>query len=131
NDSRLWKCWSAVRWFECWKKSLIYGPLTAVPVLLPHQLWLSYVAAGLLAALAIFHLVLTFKTTSSGRRKRRRKDRLLHHDTDSFESSKFEEVTEVLDDGLPDPIPGSSHSICDSLAPMTSLQPEPDGLLEI
>nr|CAH7715234.1 unnamed protein product [Callosobruchus chinensis] len=46
-------------------------------------------------------------------------------------SSKFEEVTEVLDDGLPDPIPGSSHSICDSLAPMTSLQPEPDGLLEI
>lgn len=39
-------------------------------------------------------------------------------------SSKFEEVTEVLDDGLPEPIPGSSHSLSDSLA-------EQDTILEI
>lgn len=43
----------------------------------------------------------------------------------SFCSSKFEEVTEVLDDGLPEPIPGSSHSLfSDSLA-------EQDTILEI
>lgn len=41
-----------------------------------------------------------------------------------FFSSKFEEVTEVLDDGLPEPIPGSSHSLSDSLA-------EQDTILEI
>lgn len=42
-----------------------------------------------------------------------------------FRSNKFEEVTEVLDDGLlPEPIPGSSHSLADSLA-------EQDVILEI
>lgn len=30
-------------------------------------------------------------------------------------SSRFGEVTEVLDDGLPEPIPGSSHSLSDTL----------------
>jgi len=32
-------------------------------------------------------------------------------------SSKFEEVTEVLDDCIPDAIPGSSVSLSDSLHP--------------
>lgn len=32
-----------------------------------------------------------------------------------YSSNRFEEVTEVLDDGLPEPIPGSSHSLSDSL----------------
>ncbi|KAJ8939862.1 hypothetical protein NQ318_017140 [Aromia moschata] len=120
SDNRIWRCWSAVTWFEGWKKSLIYGPMGAVPLVWPHKLWLSYVAAGQLLALAVFHLVLSFK----GRRRRRRKDRLLQGDADSFESSKFEEVTEVLDDGLPEPIPGSSHSLSDSLV-------EQDTVLEI
>nr|XP_015840929.1 PREDICTED: uncharacterized protein LOC103315080 isoform X2 [Tribolium castaneum] len=118
-ESRVFRCWSVFSWLEGWKKSLLYGPLGAVPLICPHKLWLSYVAAGQLVALAFFHFVLSFK----GRRRRKRKDRLLHADIDSFES-KFEEVTEVLDDGLPEPIPGSSHSLSDSLA-------EQDTILEI
>ncbi|XP_008201078.2 uncharacterized protein LOC103315080 isoform X1 [Tribolium castaneum] len=119
-ESRVFRCWSVFSWLEGWKKSLLYAPLGAVPLICPHKLWLSYVAAGQLVALAFFHFVLSFK----GRRRRKRKDRLLHADIDSFESSKFEEVTEVLDDGLPEPIPGSSHSLSDSLA-------EQDTILEI
>lgn len=41
-----------------------------------------------------------------------------------YSSNRFEEVTEVLDDGLPEPIPGSSHSLSDSLA-------EQEAILEI
>lgn len=120
EHSRIFRCWASIQWVEEWKKSLLYGPLGAVPIVWPHKLWLSYVAGGQLIALAVFHLILTFKE----RKRRRRKDRLLHGDIDSFESSKFEEVTEVLDDGLPEPIPGSSHSLSDSLA-------EQDTILEI
>ncbi|XP_049820153.1 uncharacterized protein LOC109597045 [Aethina tumida] len=120
SENRVWSCWSIVTWFEGWKKSVLYVPMGAVPLLLPHKIWLSYVASGQIFALAIFHIVLSFK----GRRRRRRKERLLHGDIDSFESSKFEEVTEVLDDCLPEPMPGSSHSLSDSLA-------EQDTILEI
>ncbi|KAJ3664442.1 hypothetical protein Zmor_000006 [Zophobas morio] len=120
TESRFFRCWSIFTWLEGWKKSLLYAPMGAVPLICPHKLWLSYVAAGQLVALAFFHIVLSFK----GRRRRKRKDRLIHGDIDSFESSKFEEVTEVLDDGLPEPIPGSSHSLSDSLA-------EQDTILEI
>lgn len=41
-----------------------------------------------------------------------------------FFSSRFEEITECLDDGLPEPIPGSSYSIADTLI-------EQDTVLEI
>uniref|UniRef100_A0A6P7GMM1 Uncharacterized protein LOC114340658 n=1 Tax=Diabrotica virgifera virgifera TaxID=50390 RepID=A0A6P7GMM1_DIAVI len=121
SDHKLWKYWTGVTWFSEWKKSLIYAPISVIPFVWPHKLWLSYVAGGQLLTLAFFHLVLTFK---SKKKKRRRKDNLLHTDGDSFESSKFEEVTECLDDGLPEPIPGSSHSISDSLV-------EQDTILEI
>ncbi|CAH1173682.1 unnamed protein product [Phaedon cochleariae] len=114
SDSRIWKFWSAVTWFCGWKKTIAYSPLGAIPLLWPHDLWLSYVAGGLLITLAALHLVLSFKDRRKGQRKK--KDRLLSVDIDSFESSKFEDVTECLDDGFPEPIPGSSHSISDSLA---------------
>ncbi|CAH0553043.1 unnamed protein product [Brassicogethes aeneus] len=87
NDSRVWSSWSIVQWFEGWKKSLVYVPMGAVPLLLPHKIWLSYVASGQLFALAVFHLALSFK----GRRRRRRKERLLHCDIDSFEREQLEE----------------------------------------
>ncbi|KAG5879076.1 hypothetical protein JTB14_023899 [Gonioctena quinquepunctata] len=112
SDSNVWKCWCAVTWFSAWKKSLVYAPLGAIPIIWPHKLWLSYVAGGQLLALALLHAVLSLKDS---KRRRRRKNFLLNTEGDSFESSKFEEVTECLDDCLPEPIPGSSHSISDSL----------------
>lgn len=109
-------------WIDGWKKTIVYGALSALPIAWPSRLWLSYVAGGQLITLALMYLVLSFK----GKRRRRRRDHLLGHgDIDSFESSnRFEEVTEVLDDGLPEPIPGSSHSLSDSLA-------EQEAILEI
>ncbi|XP_057653200.1 uncharacterized protein LOC130892035 [Diorhabda carinulata] len=121
NDHKLWKYWKGVTWFSVWKKTLIYAPMSVLPLIWPHKLWLSYVASGQLLSLALFHLILSFQ---SKKKKRRRKDHLLHTDGDSFESSKFEEITECLDDCLPEPIPGSSHSISDSLV-------EQDTILEI
>ncbi|KAF2888703.1 hypothetical protein ILUMI_17470 [Ignelater luminosus] len=124
ENNRMWRCWQGVVWVNGWKKTFVYGSLGTIPLIWPHKLWLAYVAGGQLVALAVFHLLLSFK----GRRRRKRKDRLLNGDIDSFERyktiSRFEEVTEVLDDGLPEPIPGSSHSLSDSLA-------EPDTILEI
>ncbi|KAF5286892.1 hypothetical protein FQA39_LY00425 [Lamprigera yunnana] len=116
----MWRCWQGVVWINGWKKTLAYGPLGAIPLIWPNKLWLAYAAGGQLIALAVFHFLLSFK----GRKRRKHKDRLLNGDIDSFESSRFEEVTEVLDDGLPEPIPGSSHSLSDSLL-------EPDTILEI
>ncbi|GJQ81897.1 hypothetical protein Trydic_g9136 [Trypoxylus dichotomus] len=121
EQRRIFRWWAVVQSFEGWKKFIAYSPLAVVPIIWHHGLWLSYVAGGQIIALALFHLLLSFK----GRRRRKQKDRLMHAEIDSFESSKFEEITEVLDDGLPEPIPGSSHSIfSDSLA-------EPDTILEI
>ncbi|KAK4881880.1 hypothetical protein RN001_005199 [Aquatica leii] len=120
ENNRMWRCWQGVVWVNGWKKTLAYGPLGAIPLIWPNKLWLAYAAGGQLIALAVFHFLLSFK----GRKRRKRKDRLLNGDIDSFESSRFEEVTEVLDDGLPEPIPGSSHSLSDSLV-------EPDTILEI
>lgn len=87
SETRIFRCWSVVTWLEGWKKSLLYAPMGAVPLICPHKLWLSYVAAGQLVALAFFHIVLSFK----GRRRRKRKDRLLHGDIDSFERFGFQD----------------------------------------
>ncbi|CAG9857320.1 unnamed protein product [Phyllotreta striolata] len=112
HDHRLWKYWTGVTWFSDWKKSLVYVPMSVIPVLRPHGLWLAYLAGGQLLALALCHFLLTFRTKKKTRR--RNKGRLLQ-DADSFESSKFEEITECLDDGLPEPMPGSSHSLSGGL----------------
>ncbi|XP_074030403.1 uncharacterized protein [Leptinotarsa decemlineata] len=120
SDNKIWNCWWVLKWFSGWKKSLVYGPLGAIPIIWPNKLWLSYVAGSQLLTLACLHLV---HSLNSRKKKTRRKHRL-HVEIESLESSKFEEVTDCLNDELPEPIPGSSHSISDSLA-------EQDTILEI
>lgn len=67
--------------FEGWKKTLIYGPISAVPFVWPYDLWLSYVAGGQLVALAFFHFTLSFHV----RQRNRHKEKLMHGEGDSFE----------------------------------------------
>ncbi|XP_065170614.1 uncharacterized protein [Atheta coriaria] len=110
EEHKVFRYWSVVQWFDCWKRTLVYGPLAALPILFPHRMWLSYVAGAQLIALAVFHLLLSFR----GPRRRVRKERLFNPDIDSYESSRFEDGTEVLDDVLPEAMPGSSHLLSNS-----------------
>ena len=78
----LLRCWRHVEWFRAWRKTVAYGPLCVVPVAWPHGLWLSYAAGGQLAALAVLHFALTFKSHRKSRHKERS---TLRGDVDSFD----------------------------------------------
>ncbi|KOC63015.1 hypothetical protein WH47_02464 [Habropoda laboriosa] len=58
NDESLCSCcWSAVLAItRGWRKALFYLPLSCILAWKPHNLWLSYVAAGLLAVLSLLHI---------------------------------------------------------------------------
>lgn len=68
--------------FSGWKKFILYSVIGTVPIILPHKLWLSYVAGVQILVLALLHLVLSFKCGNS---KRKSKNRLLSVEADSFE----------------------------------------------
>ncbi|XP_006613588.1 uncharacterized protein LOC102677788 isoform X1 [Apis dorsata] len=58
NDESLCSCcWSAVLAItRGWRRALFYLPLSCILAWKPYSLWLSYVAAGLLAVLSLLHI---------------------------------------------------------------------------
>ncbi|XP_012224148.1 uncharacterized protein [Linepithema humile] len=58
EDSLCLHCWSGVLAVtQGWRRALFYLPLSCILAWRPHRLWLSYVAAGLLAVLSLLHIV--------------------------------------------------------------------------
>ncbi|XP_026674190.1 uncharacterized protein LOC108630854 isoform X6 [Ceratina calcarata] len=109
NDESLCSCcWSAVLAItRGWRRALFYLPLSCILAWKPHSLWLSYVAAGLLAVLSLLHITssalenrgschMSNATDSVG-------ESLLNTRPENYD--RFEEVlvTEVLDDGVSGP----------------------------
>ncbi|XP_076633346.1 uncharacterized protein LOC143347750 isoform X3 [Colletes latitarsis] len=109
NDESLCSyCWSGVLAITMgWRRALFYLPLSCILAWKPHSLWLSYVAAGLLAVLSLLHIAasalgshgacqISNATDSVG-------ESLLNTRPENYD--RFEEVlvTEVLDDGVSGP----------------------------
>ncbi|XP_061937226.1 uncharacterized protein LOC114577630 isoform X5 [Apis cerana] len=109
NDESLCSCcWSAVLAItRGWRRALFYLPLSCILAWKPYSLWLSYVAAGLLAVLSLLHITssalgirgscqMSNATDSVG-------ESLLNTRPENYD--RFEEVlvTEVLDDGVSGP----------------------------
>lgn len=92
KESKRYTCWITFSGtFEGWKKTLIYAQMSTIPLIWPHALYLSYVAATQLILLAFFHFVLAVHKLFEQRRLRlrrcRHKDKLMHSggDCDSFD----------------------------------------------
>ncbi|XP_076250451.1 uncharacterized protein LOC143190187 [Rhynchophorus ferrugineus] len=100
---------------EGWKKSPLYILIGLLTLYKPYKLWLVYLAAANAFFLSLLHVATSICQNIIRRKRKKKEHRFGHSDLDSLESSKFEEITEVLDDGLPEPIPGSSVSLSDSL----------------
>ncbi|KAK0076660.1 hypothetical protein PV325_005037, partial [Microctonus aethiopoides] len=95
------QCWSTVlAATKGWRRALFYVPLSCILAWIPHNLWLSFVAAGLLAALSLLHIIISLL---SGRKLNRSGidsmgESLLNTRPEIYD--RFEEVlvTDVLDD---------------------------------
>ncbi|XP_070159216.1 uncharacterized protein [Polyergus mexicanus] len=105
EDSFCSRCWSNVlKTTRGWRRALLYLPLSCVLAWRPNKLWLSYVAAGLLAVLSLLHIA----SSALGRRDPCQSnagtdsvgESLLNSRQDNYD--RFEEVlvTEVFDDGV-------------------------------
>ncbi|XP_072747325.1 uncharacterized protein [Anoplolepis gracilipes] len=105
EDSLCSRCWSNVLTStRGWRRALLYLPLSCSLAWRPNRLWLSYVAAGLLAVLSLLHIA----SSALGRRDPCQSntgtdsvgESLLNSRQDNYD--RFEEVlvTEVLDDGV-------------------------------
>ncbi|XP_076245338.1 uncharacterized protein LOC143185906 [Calliopsis andreniformis] len=108
DESLCFCCWLGVLAItRGWRRALFYLPLSCILAWKPHNLWLSYVAAGLLAVLSLLHIAssamgsrgpcqMNSTTDSVG-------ESLLNTRPDNYD--RFEEVlvTEVLDDGVSGP----------------------------
>ncbi|XP_018339246.1 PREDICTED: uncharacterized protein LOC108746786 [Trachymyrmex septentrionalis] len=115
EDSLCSRCWfSVLAATRGWRRALFYLPLSCILAWRPNKLWLSYVAAGLLAVLSLLHIASSalerrdpcqsnIGTDSVG-------ESLLNSRQENYD--RFEEVlvTEVLDDGVSGPgrCPGDS-----------------------
>ncbi|XP_050315507.1 uncharacterized protein LOC126748647 isoform X2 [Anthonomus grandis grandis] len=124
-DHKFWKAWKYCTVIDDWKKSPLYIFIGFMTMYKPYKLRLVYLAGGLTIALGILHLFLSIFRRMVKRSFNRKENRTRNSDMDSLES-KFEEITEVLDDCIPEPIPGSSISLSDSLLPDRQ-----DAILEI
>ncbi|XP_012541366.1 uncharacterized protein LOC105839527 [Monomorium pharaonis] len=115
EDSLCLHCWfSVLAVTRGWRRALFYLPLSCVLAWRPNRLWLSYVAAGLLAVLSLLHIA----SSALGRRDLCQSsagtdsvgESLLNARQENYD--RFEEVlvTEVLDDGVSGPgrCPGDS-----------------------
>ncbi|XP_025995740.1 uncharacterized protein LOC105194050 [Solenopsis invicta] len=115
EDSLCTRCWSSVlSATRGWRRALFYLPLSCLLAWRPNKLWLSYVAAGLLAVLSLLHIA----SSALGRRDACQSsagadsvgESLLNSRQENYD--RFEEVlvTEVLDDGMSGPgrCPGDS-----------------------
>ncbi|XP_014482895.1 PREDICTED: uncharacterized protein LOC106748664 isoform X2 [Dinoponera quadriceps] len=115
EDSLCSHCWLGVlATTRGWRRALFYLPLSCILAWRPNRLWLSYVAAGLLAVLSLLHIA----SSALGRRGPCQSstgtdsvgESLLNSRQENYD--RFEEVlvTEVLDDGVSAPgrCPGDS-----------------------
>ncbi|KAL1505926.1 hypothetical protein ABEB36_005374 [Hypothenemus hampei] len=123
-DHNVWRIWKYCTMLDDWKKSPVYIFIGLMTMYKPYKLWLVYLAGGATIFLGIMHLLLSIFLKVLKSRSKKKENRSGHSDLESLES-RFEEVTDVLDDCLPDPMPGSSVSLSDSL------HPDPDTILEI
>ncbi|XP_078038368.1 uncharacterized protein LOC144470589 isoform X3 [Augochlora pura] len=110
NDESLCSCcWSGVLAItNGWRRALFYLPLSCILAWKPHSLWLSYVAAGLLAALSLLYIassalgdhgsVCQISNAADSVTESLLNTRSEHYD-------RFEEVlvTDVMDDGVTGP----------------------------
>ncbi|XP_011883336.1 PREDICTED: uncharacterized protein LOC105570613 isoform X2 [Vollenhovia emeryi] len=103
DSSTCSRCWSGVlAATRGWRRALFYLPLSCILAWRPNRLWLSYVAAGLLAVLSLLHIA----SSALGRRDHCQSgadsvgESLLNSRQENYD--RFEEVlvTEVLDDGV-------------------------------
>lgn len=111
------RCWDGVLWCGSWKKGVLYAIFGAVILLRPHRLWLSPASGVMLLLLASLYFLLTFKI------RREAKETLLQGREESYD--RFDEMPEVLDDTLPEPLPrrgytDAHHHIHIHSAPSTS-----------
>ncbi|XP_015588377.1 uncharacterized protein LOC107264540 isoform X1 [Cephus cinctus] len=107
EDSICSCCWFGVLSLtRGWRKALLYLPLSCLLAWKPHRLWLSFVAAGLLAVLSLLHVAssaLNRRNSQSSGGLDSVGESLLNGRPESYD--RFEEVlvTEVLDDGVSGP----------------------------
>ncbi|KAH0951985.1 hypothetical protein HN011_005190 [Eciton burchellii] len=114
EDAFCSRCWSSVlESTRGWRRAVLYLPLSCVLAWRPNKLWLSYVAAGLLAVLSLLH----FASSALGGRSCQSNtgtdsvgESLLNSRQENYD--RFEEVlvTEVLDEG----VSGSGRCLADS-----------------
>ncbi|XP_034940464.1 uncharacterized protein [Chelonus insularis] len=109
------RCWASVLTItKGWYRALFYLPLSCILAWKPHNLWLSFVAAGLLAALSLLHIISCLLSRKRFIRPARDTmgESLLSTRPELYD--RFEEVivSEVLDDGISGPIgrPGDSDA---------------------
>ncbi|XP_011646729.1 uncharacterized protein LOC105433239 isoform X1 [Pogonomyrmex barbatus] len=105
EDSLCLRCWSIVLTvIRGWRRALFYLPLSCLLAWRPNKLWLSYVAAGLLAVLSLLYIASSALERRDTCQSRIGIDSvgesLLNSRQENYD--RFEEVlvTEVLDDGV-------------------------------
>ncbi|XP_031831525.2 uncharacterized protein LOC116426561 isoform X2 [Nomia melanderi] len=108
DESLCFCCWSGVLAItNGWRRALFYLPLSCALAWKPHNLWLSYVAAGLLAALSLLHIVSSALEDRALTCQMNNADSVAESllNTRSEHYDRFEEVlvTEVMDDGMTGP----------------------------
>nr|XP_031831524.1 uncharacterized protein LOC116426561 isoform X1 [Nomia melanderi] len=108
DESLCFCCWSGVLAItNGWRRALFYLPLSCALAWKPHNLWLSYVAAGLLAALSLLHIVSSALEDRALACQMNNADSVAESllNTRSEHYDRFEEVlvTEVMDDGMTGP----------------------------
>ncbi|XP_033211805.1 uncharacterized protein LOC117169505 [Belonocnema kinseyi] len=104
DESLCWNCWSSVLMItRGWRRSLFYLPVSCILAWKPYRLWLSFVAAGLLAILALAHIASSALDRRSFCQMNGGVDQigesLLHTRPDCYDHFEEVLVTEVLDDG--------------------------------
>ncbi|XP_015117517.1 uncharacterized protein LOC107041449 [Diachasma alloeum] len=106
DESHCSRCWLSVLMVtRGWRRVLFYLPLSCILAWKPHNLWLSFVAAGLLAALSLLYVISSALSQRGSARTPGDSmgESLLHTRPEAYD--RFEEVlvTEVLDDGVSGP----------------------------
>ncbi|CAH1126896.1 unnamed protein product [Ceutorhynchus assimilis] len=114
-DHRFWKIWKYCTMLDDWKKTPPYILMGLMAMYKPYKLWLVYLGGGFAIFLGLLYSIISVFQKILKKRIGKKENRL--GDLDSLESSRFEEITEVLDDAIPEPMPGSSVSLSDRLRP--------------
>lgn len=103
DESLCWNCWASVLMItRGWRRSLFYLPVSCILAWKPYRLWLSFVAAGLLAVLSLAYIATSAIDHRSPDRTSTGIDQLgeslLHTRPECYDHFEDVLVTEVLDD---------------------------------